>query len=90
MQHPTFTYGTGTKSMNILCDYFPGHMIFRFVNVPWSSRTPDLNMCDFSFVALFKIESVCAPYVTRSKNVCLERSVADRKSNTETRVSQLY
>ena len=33
--------------MTIARNMFPGHLISRFGDVPWSSRSPDLSTCDF-------------------------------------------
>jgi len=33
--------------MTIVRNMFPGHLISRFGDVPWSLRSPDLSTCDF-------------------------------------------
>jgi len=38
---------TANESMTTVRNMFPGHLIFRFGDVPWSPRFPDLSKCDF-------------------------------------------
>jgi hypothetical protein len=37
----------GDKSMTIVRNMFPGHLISRFGDVPWPPPSPDLLTCDF-------------------------------------------
>ena len=41
------TAHTANESITIVRNMFPGHLISRFGDVPWTPRSPDLSTCDF-------------------------------------------
>jgi len=53
------TAHTANGSMAIVRNMFPGHLISRFGDVPWTPRSPDLSTCDFFLWGYLK-SRVCA------------------------------
>ena len=47
LQEDGSTAHTANKSMTIVQNMFPGHLISRFGDMPWLPHSPDLSMCDF-------------------------------------------
>jgi len=50
---------TANKSMTIVRNMFPGHLISRFGEVPWALRSPDLSKCDIFFLGGGVFEIAC-------------------------------
>jgi hypothetical protein len=46
-QQDETTSHTAKIAMNILRPHFPGHLISRYGYIEWSTRSPDLSVCDF-------------------------------------------
>ena len=41
------TSHTAKAAVNILRPFFPGHLISRYGDIAWPTRSPDLSVCDF-------------------------------------------
>ena len=55
------TSHTAKISMNILRPLFPGHLIFRYGDIAWPGRSPDLSVCDIYLWGYLKSVVYCAP-----------------------------
>ena len=55
------TAHTANESMTIVRNMFPGHLIYRFGDVPWPPRSPDLSTFDFFSLGVFEIVCLHKP-----------------------------
>lgn len=59
------TAHTATASMLVVRGMFPQHVISRFGDIPWPSRSPDLTVCDYFLWGYLKSKV----YINKPRNI---------------------